>query len=179
MFDLFSGGNLFGAGAGMDMFSPELIAQRAIAEGIPPPAMAPAARIDDTFGALLQPTAGVTPVPTVGIPRPPVIPSMPAGPLVAPSTTPPTATSTLDPFSAELPGAAKPGSNMADRLLSTLRNVKAPEAPTPQRVGTPAAPRPSSPIQSGQLMALLAALGINEGQGGMKLPSTLGAALRG
>lgn len=150
--------------SGMDMFSPELIAQRAIAEGIPPPPMAPGARINDAFGALLQPTAGATPVPTIGPPAAAPVP--PAAP-------------TLDPFSAELPGAAPQNSNMADRLLSTLRNVKAPEAPTPQRVGTPAAPRPSSPIQSGQLLALLAALGVGEGQSGMKLPSTLGAALRG
>lgn len=63
-------------------------------------------------------------------------------------------------------------------ILSTLRGVQAPAAPTPQKVGTPAQPA-LKPIQGGAYFDLLASLGIGPQQAlpGLKLPSTLGQAL--
>lgn len=77
------------------------------------------------------------------------------------------------------PGAA-PAAGGGDALLKTLQGVKAPAAPTPQRVATPNAPV-LRPIQSGGFMDLLASLGIGPQQAlpGLKLPSTLGQALGG
>lgn len=68
----------------------------------------------------------------------------------------------------------------SDALLKTLRGVKAPEAPTPQKVGTPSLPA-LKPIQGGAYFDLLASLGIGPQQAlpGLKLPSTLGQALGG
>jgi hypothetical protein len=67
-----------------------------------------------------------------------------------------------------------------DALLKSLQGVKAPAAPTPQRVGTPHM-APLRPIQSGGFFDLMASLGIGPQQAmsGMKLPGTLGAALGG
>lgn len=64
------------------------------------------------------------------------------------------------------------------KLLETLRGVKAPDAPVPQKVSTPNLP-PLRPIQGGQLFDMLAQLGIGPQQAfpGLKLPSTLGQAL--
>lgn len=78
----------------------------------------------------------------------------------------------------ETPPPAAPQSN---RLLETLRGVKMPQGPELQRVATPAAPRPTSQIKSGELLALLQAAGGPAAGGGVdyKLPSTLGMALAG
>ena len=73
------------------------------------------------------------------------------------------------------PGGALGG--LGDRLGKALQGVKAPEPPQAQKVGTPnpAAPRVTANIKSGELAAMLQALGASGA--GLKLPDTLGAAL--
>lgn len=66
----------------------------------------------------------------------------------------------------------------ADSLLDALKGVKAPAAPELQRLGTPAAPRPTGQVKSGQLLALLQALNVGQPAGQRDLPSTLAGALR-
>lgn len=65
-----------------------------------------------------------------------------------------------------------------DKFAEALKGVKAPPAPVLQKLGTPAAPRATTAIKGGDIIALLQA--INAGQSGSSynLPSTLGAALR-
>jgi len=64
-------------------------------------------------------------------------------------------------------------------LSDALKGVKAPTGPELQRLGTPAAPRPTTQIKGGELLALMQLLN-SSGQAGSeyKLPSTLGAAIR-
>jgi hypothetical protein len=64
--------------------------------------------------------------------------------------------------------------------LGGLAAAARPQTPQPQRVGTPSVPRPTQQIKTGELLALLQALG----GGGIqpdpyRLPSTLGAAMGG
>lgn len=74
--------------------------------------------------------------------------------------------------------AMQPGAGNA--LTNALRGLTVPKPPTPQTVHTPAAPRPSTAIHSGELLNLLQMLNVaGQNQGGLKLPSTLGAALGG
>lgn len=63
-------------------------------------------------------------------------------------------------------------------LAEALKGVKMPVAPEIQRLGTPAAPRVSTAIKGGDLIALLHALNAAPGAGAYNLPSTLGAAIR-
>jgi hypothetical protein len=65
-----------------------------------------------------------------------------------------------------------------DKFAAALKGVQAPKGPELQRLGTPAAPRATTAIKGGDIIALLQA--INAGQAGSNynLPSTLGAALR-
>lgn len=74
-------------------------------------------------------------------------------------------------------GAKKSGT---DALLQSLRGVQMPKPPEAQKVSTPHAPA-LRPIQSGGLAELMASLGVGPQQAfpGLKLPSTLGAALGG
>lgn len=65
-----------------------------------------------------------------------------------------------------------------DSLLDALKGVKAPANPELQRLGTPAAPRPTGQVKSGNLLALLQSLNAGQGAGDRSLPSTLAAALR-
>lgn len=76
---------------------------------------------------------------------------------------------------------APPGANVGNALTNALRGVTVPKPPTPQHVSTPAAPRPSAAIHSGELQQLLQMLSVagRANQGGLQLPSTLGAALGG
>lgn len=78
------------------------------------------------------------------------------------------------------PGPAPVAPVGGDALLNSLKGVKAPEAPTAQKVSTPHAPQLAK-IQGGALFDLLASLGIGPQQAlpGLKLPSTLGQALGG
>lgn len=69
------------------------------------------------------------------------------------------------------------GGSVADRIAQTLKGVKMPAAPETQRISTPAAPRPTTAIKGGEILALLNMMGGGGGVEGMKLPSTLGDAL--
>lgn len=84
------------------------------------------------------------------------------------------------PRPSEAPAAADQQSSASDRLLQSLRGVKAPEPPVAQRVATPSLPT-LRPIQGGGFVDLLASLGVGPQQAlpGLKLPSTLGQALGG
>lgn len=74
------------------------------------------------------------------------------------------------------PGSAAPESRRPD-LAEALRGLKAPQAPTPQTVRSPAAPHPTNRIQGGELLAMLQALGVGRGGGQQRpmLPPTLGS----
>lgn len=64
-------------------------------------------------------------------------------------------------------------------LADVLRGTKMPAGPELQKLGTPAAPRATTAIKGGDLIALLQAMGMNPAAGGgMKLPGTLGEAIR-
>lgn len=78
------------------------------------------------------------------------------------------------------PTGAAPNPGAGNALTNALRGLVVPKPPTPQTVHTPAAPRPSTVIHSGELLNLLQMLNVaGQNQGGLKLPSTLGAALGG
>jgi hypothetical protein len=64
------------------------------------------------------------------------------------------------------------------KLAETLKGVKMPASPELQRLGTPAAPRPTTQIKGGDLIALLQSLNASPGASSYNLPSTLGAAIR-
>lgn len=113
---------------------------------------------------------------SVPMPRPRPMPGDIQGPATGPGA----------PMDISTPGAqanptGMPEKSMSDKLMETLKGVKMPAGPELQRLGTPAAPRPTTQIKGGDLMALLAAAGGGQGSQGIdyKLPSTLGMALNG
>lgn len=143
--------------------SPEVVAAAAARAGVPPPPlssfpqMAAAPPDSTSVGSLFEPRPGGS----VPMPQPRPADMTPGEPL---DITP--------------PGAVTQPAAGGNRLLETLRGLKAPTPPQAPMVGTPAAPRPQNNIKLGQLMALLMQEQ-NAGAGGLKLPSTLGAALGG
>ncbi len=147
-----SAGGQFGLGS-LLVNNPEVVAQGAAAAGIPPPPLN--AGVPDV-GASLNPQVQAGP-------------ANPNGPMVAG----PQAPMMQPPAAPQQP----PGSN----ILSTLRGVTPPTAPTVPGLVNMAPPRPTGNAKSGQLMALLQALNLGGGAQapGLKLPSTLGAALGG
>lgn len=115
------------------------------------------------------------------------------------ATTPPGMPPTMGPTIEQMNGveAAQPGAptnvwepqpqqamasatpQQGNQLTNALRAMAAPTVPTPQRVGTPAAPRMGD-IKGGELLAMLLATGDGGVPGGRRiapLPSTLGQAL--
>jgi hypothetical protein len=82
-----------------------------------------------------------------------------------------------DAAAASLPAGATPASGMAPTTPATatrnpFQGLTMPTAPSPQRVSTPSAPRPTGTIKSGELMALLQSLGMGPQQaGGLPLPT--------
>lgn len=78
--------------------------------------------------------------------------------------------------STEMSAQARPSA--MDQFAQTLKGVKMPAGPELQRLGTPSAPRPTTQIKGGDIIALLQALNAAPGGDSYKLPSTLGAALR-
>jgi hypothetical protein len=99
----------------------------------------------------------------------------PASP-VSPSGVPKPQTSTDMSSQGKQPEGEKPAPSLAD----SLRGVKAPAAPDLQRLGTPAAPRPTNQIKGGEILALLQAMNAGgQGVSNYQLPSTLGQALLG
>lgn len=137
--------------------SPETLAANAAARGVPPPPMdlQPNAASSDVGAAL---TGNTVPLPR---PRPQGLDvgAQSAG-------TPMDITSAAQ--KADTPAAGKTPS-----FLDALKGVKAPANPELQKLSTPSAPRPSTQIKGGELVALLQALNAAPGAGGLKLPSTL------
>lgn len=74
-------------------------------------------------------------------------------------------------------GATKPEDKLGG-LAAALRGTKMPADPVQQKISSPSAPRPTTQIKGGDLMALLQALNATPGASGLKLPSTLGEAIR-
>lgn len=66
-----------------------------------------------------------------------------------------------------------------DKLLDTLRGLKAPAPPTPQTIRSPAAPDARGSIKTGELIALLTALQAGGGQPNPLQGLSLGALLGG
>jgi len=79
--------------------------------------------------------------------------------------------------STDLSAQARGGGEKGN-LAEALKGVKMPVAPEIQKLGTPSAPRVSTAIKGGQLVALLQALNAAPGAASLNLPSTLGAAIR-
>lgn len=164
--------------------SPEALAANAAARGIPPPPvdmaptnpnlppmrMPPAEAVDawrkdsdmmrgvgtgDVGAALTGNTVDAAPKSFSGA-------SAPTS-LAAPST--------------DISAQSKPKKDELDAFAKALQGVKAPASPVLQHISTPAAPRPTSTIKGGDLVALLQALNAAPGAGAQKLPTTLVQAL--
>lgn len=176
---------------GLDL-APDMIAKNAAARGVPPPPVDLRPSWADARGADFGGVGAALTGTTVPMPKPrpgimaqggdegPVGPTSVGGaPLAAAGPTSLGGPNGHTPLSGAKPAGAKPDGK--DRLLEGLKGVKAPDAPALQRLGTPAAPRPTTAIKGGDIIALLQSLGAvggGGGGGGAGLPPTLGAALR-
>lgn len=141
--------------------NPQAIASAATAAGVPPPPLNNASGVDEAgFGGFLDPQQAPQ-MANAAAPTTPTAASAPTPP--APATAAATPASLL-------------GSTPLSRVANTLRGVQAPPSPAVQSIHTPGIPGPGK-IDSGTLLALLNS--ISQPQTGMKLPSTLGAALGG
>ena len=155
--------------------SPEALASQAAARGLPPPPVdlappirMPSAEQNDAWragvdGDMSKPGAvgAALTGKTVGAPmdiRPPVQQQQQDG-------------------ATDMSAQSKPKNGM-DKFAESLKGVKMPASPELQRLGTPAAPRPTGQIKGGDLIALLQALNAAPGASSYNLPSTLGAAIR-
>lgn len=141
---------------------------------IPDPQMLDVGQALNGYTPLPGPVA--SPTNPVGAPQVPLPVSRPTSTGAAPG-----APLDITPPGAAASAAAPAGKPMADRIAEALRGVKMPASPELQRISTPAAPRPTAAIKSGELMALMAQMGGGSPQGGLPfdLPATLGAAIRG
>jgi hypothetical protein len=156
--------------------TPEQLAGSAVAAGVPPPPIPPSGNVGPMYDPFSPQMTMPPPQPQPQAPQPSVSPTL-AATTPMPKPRPAEAPQAPDEASSSGEGYNKDLS-MTDRFLSTLKGVKAPVAPTPQRVGTPAAPR-TTPIKGGDLLALLQILqGGADQNAGLKLPNTLGQALR-
>lgn len=140
--------------------SPEALAASAAARGIPPPAQdltpppPPVRLLGSTFGPEGDVGAALTGK-SAGAPMDITSPAQKAG---------------------EAAPAAAP--DKMGKFAEALRGVKMPADPTVQKISSPSAPRPTTQIKGGDIVALLQALNAGAGAGaGLKLPSTLGQAL--
>lgn len=105
-------------------------------------------------------------------------PGAPASPVTASGVPNPTVRAT-DMSAQSASGEEKKG-DKTPSLADSLRGVKAPASPELQRLGTPAAPRPTNQIKGGEIIALLQAMNAGgAAAGNYQLPSTLGQALLG
>lgn len=115
-----------------------------------------------------------TPVSMPGGAAAPLVPNNPA---VQPNAQTPLGT---DASAAGSPmDATKKEKPFGEKLAETLKGVKMPVPPTPQKVGTPGAPHPSGSIKTGELLSMLLSMQPGGAQQGMQLPQTLGSALQG
>lgn len=171
--------------------SPEALAAHAAARGIPPPPVDLQPQ-NTNVGAALTGTGlpGDTPyrmpdqaavtdwrngvdqdmTRTPGAPAAPVTASGSPNPNAAPSG------------NTEVSASKKTGDkDKTPSFTDALKGVKMPAGPELQKLGTPAAPKPTNQIKGGDLIAMLQALGAGGAAagGGMSLPSTLGQALLG
>lgn len=145
--------------------SPEALAASAAARGIPPPAhdlTPPAPPPVRLLGSTFGPNDGGGDVgsaltgKSAGAPLDITSPAQKAG--VASE-----ATATKEPLG---------------KFAEALKGVKMPADPVLQKISSPSAPRPTTQIKGGDIVALLQALNAGAGAGaGLKLPSTLGQAL--
>jgi len=174
-------------GPNMSPIAPEALAQSMAARGIPPP-------VNDLGPT--DPTAA-----PVRMPPPDAVQAwrndsdmvmnsatgMPAA-SNAPSVEGPATTTTGGPSVGAPVSLAPPSTDASAQsreekkeptLADALRGVKMPASPVTQKLGTPAAPRPTGQIKGGEILALLQAMTAGGGGTGYQLPSTLGQALLG
>lgn len=138
----------------MALSAPQQFSQQMAASGIPAPTTP---TVSAPMGPTFEQMNGVDPMNAMAAGAPQEVPSL--GESLSPTPTP----RTPNPY-AGLAGAVRP------------------QPPQAQRVSTPSAPRPTGQIKQGELMQMLASLGLLGGQPQpepYKLPSTLGAALGG
>lgn len=168
-------GSNVGPGPMDSPISPEAFARNAAARGVPPPPadLAPPMRmpppeavdawrgsVDATMGGKPGEVGAALTGKTVGAPMDITSEAQKAGT-----------------GATEMSAQAKPPGQL-DKFAEALKGAKMPENPALQRLSTPNAPRPTTQIKGGELMALLQMLGGQAGGTDYKLPSTLGAALR-
>lgn len=177
--------------------SPEAVASNLAARGVPPPKVdIPPAAASPTVGAALTGNDVVNPgqpyrmagpqamdewrnsvdVKNAGVTSDPV--SAPSGPAPMNIQTPVQQQQVAQASAPTDMSASAKKSGTGDTLLDALKGIKAPAAPELQRLGTPAAPRPTGTVKSGQLLALLQSLNAGASVGDRNLPSTLASALR-
>lgn len=140
--------------------NPDAVAGAAVKAGIAPPALP----TGPSLGESLEPPATVNHM-SQGIPLPRPRPEAAGG----------------SQYNATVNSAANAAAGK-NPMLDALKGLKAPVPPAQQKVSTPnPLPIKTGDIKGGELLALLASLGMGggAGAGGMKLPQTLGAALGG
>lgn len=165
--------------------------------GVPASASAnqpPEMNFNRTVNWVPNPTNPLVPnsVPTTSITRDSSTPTLPPQvapmaptpgvmPLAQPPVTPAATPTTLPPIAPTTQTTAPPPKpdTAAQRLLDTLRGVHMPPSPAVQTIHSPAAPKPSGNVKSGQLLALLEAISPQISQHAQTLPVSLGQALGG
>lgn len=150
--------------------SPEALAATAAARGIPPPAQDASVNPGDS---MRMPDAGAVEDWRRS--------SGPGGEVGAALTGNSPGAPTDITSQAQKSSMATPMKKEEDKMgdfAKALRGVKAPADPVMQKISSPNAPRPTTQIKGGDIMALLQALNAAPGAGGLKLPSTLGEAIR-
>jgi hypothetical protein len=155
--------------------SPEALAATLAAAGKGPQDVLPQLPVTEQGATVTSTSPGLTP-PTPQIPAlgDSLRPRTAGGPFGgSPATNP-----NLQPL-APTPASATSGPKPGAGILESLKGVQTLKPPEPQKVATPAAPRPTANVKTGQILALLEALGATGTAGGLRLPPTLGAALGG
>lgn len=153
----------------MPQVTPELLAKNAAARGVPPPPVdiAPTApsSLGGSVGAAL--TGNTVPMPQAR----PTDMSASARPPGAP----------LDITSPAQNVATAAAAGGLDKKFgdigTALKGVTMPKGPELQKLGTPSAPRATTAIKGGDIIALLQSLNAAPGASGLKLPSTLSQAI--
>lgn len=154
--------------------SPEALASSAAARGVPPPPV-------DLTPPMRMPDAGAVDAWRNGVDadmggKPGEVGAALTGKTMPLDIRPPVQQQQQD-GATDMLTQSKPKSGM-DKFSETLKGVKMPASPELQRLGTPAAPRPTTQIKGGDLIAFLQSLNASPGAASYNLPSTLGAAIR-
>lgn len=158
--------------------SPEAIAANAAAQGIPPPAKDLTPPVINPGDPHRTPPQAATDAWRASTPMPGEVGAALTGQGGAPSG-PMDITSAAQKADVAAPAPmAAPATDKLGSFAAALRGTKMPADPVQQKISSPSAPRPTTQIKGGDIVALLQALNASPGASGMKLPSTLGEAIR-